>query len=198
MGPIPARTGQPQRSRRSPGSSRAYPRSHGATRARCRASTEFWGLSPLARGNRLHLHHGHLGRGPIPARTGQPVVSATTEVINRAYPRSHGATPTRPAKSFLKRGLSPLARGNQLFTSRGVNVKGPIPARTGQPPSSCKPSGMAVAYPRSHGATISASVKLPCISGLSPLARGNLAESARILMSVGPIPARTGQPNRKG
>ena len=157
MGPIPVRTGQPQRSRRSPGSSRAYPRSHGATRARCRASTEFWGLSPLARGNPCQLPGLAQRFGPIPARTGQPLAGPFCGGRCWAYPRSHGATSPVATKLAAPMGLSPLARGNLPSRIRHKTRAGPIPARTGQPRSPILLGWRRWAYPRSHGATAMAS-----------------------------------------
>ena len=51
------------------------------------------------------------------------------------------------------------------------------------------------AYPRSHGATVMLSLALLGSQGLSPLARGNHIQEARIGDGQGPIPARTGQPD---
>ena len=71
--------------------------------------------------------------GPIPARTGQP--NARHDGIGHlgAYPRSHGATPLAEIYAVLVKGLSPLARGNRACSLRRYFLKGPIPARTGQP-----------------------------------------------------------------
>ncbi len=51
------------------------------------------------------------------------------------------------------------------------------------------------AYPRSHGATLSAQLAALAHTGLSPLARGNLHRGVVDYSCVGPIPARTGQPS---
>ena len=91
-------------------------------------------------------------------------------------------------------GLSPLARGNHSDQSKQMLSTGPIPARTGQPPAQSQRSFRPRAYPRSHGATIIESSAAAGSSGLSPLARGNPRRGAGQLRSVGPIPARTGQP----
>ena len=92
QGPIPARTGQPLRQRPSSVNTRAYPRSHGATDIRRDYCGHANGLSPLARGNRLHSHTTPRPPGPIPARTGQPRWAGEGGYLERAYPRSHGAT----------------------------------------------------------------------------------------------------------
>ena len=51
------------------------------------------------------------------------------------------------------------------------------------------------AYPRSHGATAAASDMKIRAMGLSPLARGNQGDAIRPERTIGPIPARTGQPS---
>ena len=50
------------------------------------------------------------------------------------------------------------------------------------------------AYPRSRGATALSLVLRTPGTGLSPLARGNLARAVRALLGRRPIPARAGQP----
>ena len=71
-GPIPARTGQPPHGQARRPHLWAYPRSHGATLQEPLTPGDALGLSPLARGNQRQPHHGRIGSGPIPARTGQP------------------------------------------------------------------------------------------------------------------------------
>ena len=135
IGPIPARTGQPQRGRKALGLDRAYPRSHGATSTSGLVLTPGEGLSPLARGNLKELGITDNRTGPIPARTGQPGWSAWSSASDWAYPRSHGATQQAWASIKGQLGLSPLARGNLALPAPATLFSGPIPARTGQPPS---------------------------------------------------------------
>ena len=131
--PIPARTGQPTASRCLPLLWRAYPRSHGATEWGRTERAKIGGLSPLARGNpRLARLQSACAR-PIPARTGQPCSKPMRRVFERAYPRSHGATSWQVSDLLLSQGLSPLARGNRTASDAQIALKGPIPARTGQP-----------------------------------------------------------------
>ena len=91
-------------------------------------------------------------------------------------------------------GLSPLARGNHTPPSGRKAPKGPIPARTGQPPCLCARSMPPRAYPRSHGATWYCNLPDGRTTGLSPLARGNRWWRNGQSSAPGPIPARTGQP----
>ena len=92
-------------------------------------------------------------------------------------------------------GLSPLARGNRTLLLAVHSRWGPIPARTGQPPSRCRAESRKGAYPRSHGATKKDGGGWAMESGLSPLARGNPPRGIRPHYIEGPIPARTGQPS---
>ena len=192
--PIPARTGQPRVGQIQGARRWAYPRSHGATPSTCMAVRSAKGLSPLARGN-LAQDHQLLGEvGPIPARTGQPPQYRRHGPRDRAYPRSHGATATTTVVRLALTGLSPLARGNPLLPPLFPLRAGPIPARTGQPPPSCRTRRAEGAYPRSHGATFLRWRRCLCGGGLSPLARGNPRKPLPNRRARGPIPARTGQP----
>ena len=172
----------------------AYPRSHGATRLIQTRGAAPGGLSPLARGNQLQGIPRQAAQGPIPARTGQPDGQELDEDCTTAYPRSHGATGSRACPRTTIQGLSPLARGNRSNTARIIRGIGPIPARTGQPPRSGGAKRPVRAYPRSHGATLTAREQIGGVEGLSPLARGNRFCFMSSLPCVGPIPARTGQP----
>ena len=152
------------------------------------------GLSPLARGNRRLSGPCCRGKGPIPARAGQPGAAALLAALPGAYPRSRGATrqPGRPI--FCNRGLSPLARGNLNACRWNHADRGPIPARAGQPASRPARRPMNGAYPRSRGATDAGSASLGQSPGLSPLARGNLGLAGDQRGGQRPIPARAGQP----
>ena len=134
VGPIPARAGQPPHCASHAHGHRAYPRSRGATASARRARASQTGLSPLARGNRARIKRNPPGQGPIPARAGQPSVTAEDLRALGAYPRSRGATRNLPARGSKPEGLSPLARGNLGAAGHGHQVGGPIPARAGQPP----------------------------------------------------------------
>ena len=152
------------------------------------------GLSPLARGNQELTLGEKTWEGPIPARAGQPPWACGPQAYPRAYPRSRGATPSRPDFMRASAGLSPLARGNQAHGVSKKSWDGPIPARAGQPAADAVPIGGDGAYPRSRGATVSTRSHEAAGRGLSPLARGNPAPRRRRLGIFGPIPARAGQP----
>ena len=195
-GPIPARAGQPWVTRYSGKGKRAYPRSRGATAGVAASNASSKGLSPLARGNRTTGTVRGGGKGPIPARAGQPEVPGIKSPSLTAYPRSRGATSNRWRCRNSPSGLSPLARGN---LPRRVNRRihhGPIPARAGQPAAAAAPRHPKRAYPRSRGATRNTPCTQSSCRGLSPLARGNRHQVLNIRRWQGPIPARAGQPSR--
>ncbi len=76
--------------------------------------------------------------------------------------------------SWPERGLSPLARGNHSEVIQRSKLRGPIPARAGQPYTNLPEQLRERAYPRSRGATYVAELRKLGYLGLSPLARGNL------------------------
>ena len=153
------------------------------------------GLSPLARGNPRQHRQRHRQFGPIPARAGQPTRRHNIRHEIGAYPRSRGATTQRSDLKLLRQGLSPLARGNHIEKMVKRDRAGPIPARAGQPRSPARWDATAWAYPRSRGATGSDRATMASALGLSPLARGNPVNTVDAAITVGPIPARAGQPS---
>ena len=175
---------------------RAYPRSHGATARSLPGPKRGGGLSPLARGNQWWHRARHRFPGPIPARTGQPLIQNFQRHLQKAYPRSHGATCRSVRTTGATRGLSPLARGNPTNTAMAQMPSGPIPARTGQPELGGFQLETEGAYPRSHGATCVWWALSTMAMGLSPLARGNHERPRQAQQRSGPIPARTGQPSK--
>ena len=162
-GPIPAHAGQPISISGRSWASRAYPRSRGATGARLQDGCRVWGLSPLTRGNHARVPHAPRRRGPIPAHAGQPAAQHVISFIERAYPRSRGATENMNRIDGLDEGLSPLTRGNPGAALAGPGRPGPIPAHAGQPSASTSSPSWPGAYPRSRGATRRASQSEPAM-----------------------------------
>ena len=193
-GPIPARAGQPQHGQQHLAHLRAYPRSRGATSSHHNAAPAGEGLSPLARGNQPCRGASSGFIGPIPARAGQPARAGRRRTLGRAYPRSRGATAVMGAVPSANWGLSPLARGNLSRPTRRGCAGGPIPARAGQPRTDSPDCVLRRAYPRSRGATKSLPHWQGSTGGLSPLARGNPLVDRALVDTLGPIPARAGQP----
>ena len=116
----------------------------------------------------------------------------------RAYPRSRGATCAQVGFTVMEMGLSPLARGNPTKIFNNDWNSGPIPARAGQPGRQEPRDLVGGAYPRSRGATTFTRPLTHDYPGLSPLARGNPVVVAAVGGGVGPIPARAGQPQKRG
>ena len=98
------------------------------------------------------------------------------------------------AKRFALPGLSPRVRGNRYFMLMRRPLRGPIPARAGQPGGVHTASASLGAYPRACGATSRLQMLDQNHWGLSPRVRGNRATNLRRCWAPGPIPARAGQP----
>ena len=152
-GPIPARAGEPRAVSITSYRSRAYPRSRGGTHPAGRLQHLEWGLSPLARGNRLAVGHASIPVGPIPARAGEPHQAPGRCWSGGAYPRSRGGTTALLDFGDGVEGLSPLARGNRWCKRSTCPPWGPIPARAGEPSDQAQIKQLRRAYPRSRGGT---------------------------------------------
>ncbi len=135
LGPIPARAGEPRHSWHTRPWPRAYPRSRGGTGKSALQACTVWGLSPLARGNLVGSVCSPHGRGPIPARAGEPQKRSIDMDCVGAYPRSRGGTTLSTWYEQDRWGLSPLARGNPHRRQTPGECSGPIPARAGEPPA---------------------------------------------------------------
>ena len=131
------------------------------------------GLSPLARGNPLHIHDALARLGSIPARAGEPMVYRAPAATRKVYPRSRGGTVLDHAPPSLISGLSPLARGNRRACVGTPLHDGSIPARAGEPTNGTRLLDSRRVYPRSRGGTVEGILDLIGNKGLSPLARGN-------------------------
>ncbi len=136
--------------------------------------------------------------GPIPARAGQPATASMRPAKSWAYPRACGATARATGQTSRARGLSPRVRGNQLHRSTDHDPSGPIPARAGQPASKRGRCTASRAYPRACGATFDSGTQFLPFTGLSPRVRGNRLHNDHVVLQVGPIPARAGQPGLEG
>ena len=175
LGPIPARAGEPTQSQWASHQQRAYPRSRGGTVEELPPLLAVGGLSPLARGNQRYQGRSAKRGGPIPARAGEPHISTSHVAPSGAYPRSRGGTMKTMYAATDSEGLSPLARGNPDSAFVRESQLGPIPARAGEPPVAGSTGHTCRAYPRSRGGTSVRAEAKAALTGLSPLARGNLA-----------------------
>ena len=91
---------------------RVYPRVYGETGAGDDLSTQFEGLSPRVRGNRVYHVGTELRVGSIPACTGKPQPDAGGRRVSEVYPRVYGETFLSAAIWNRRKGLSPRVRGN--------------------------------------------------------------------------------------
>ena len=193
-GPIPASAGEPPSVRNRSMRSRAYPRQRGGTVRSGTTAQALWGLSPPARGN-LQRERGLQGRtGPIPASAGEPTPAAGGGTGWGAYPRQRGGTTGATGVDIQEWGLSPPARGNRIIRAPSSGGGGPIPASAGEPPPLEALPEAVGAYPRQRGGTDFDAGTLIFGQGLSPPARGNLADRIQAEAIAGPIPASAGEP----
>ena len=73
-------------------SSRVYPRVYGGTRHTFLGGGIGGGLSPRVRGNQTVEVGRRVGRGSIPACTGEPEANAVGDRNDQVYPRVYGGT----------------------------------------------------------------------------------------------------------
>ncbi len=159
-----------------------------------RQQTQFLGLSPHARGNRVGVARMRATWGPIPACAGEPDGPCSCGRGSRAYPRMRGGTYDRPGLVAVWLGLSPHARGNLSSLSVFHLWFGPIPACAGEPRTHSNALSASRAYPRMRGGTqLSQDIAAP-YRGLSPHARGNPSSDRIGSFRWGPIPACAGEP----
>ena len=150
------------------------------------------GSSPLVRGALPHPEAVLDRQGIIPARAGSTSTATIGDSITRDHPRSCGEHTLFSSLSFRAQGSSPLVRGALADFVYVRNGKGIIPARAG---STCK--GFMHHrhwrdHPRSCGEHRSATSRVRCATGSSPLVRGAPKYCDECGARVGIIPARAG------
>ena len=132
-------------------------------------------------------------RGPIPAGAGETSARATARRRPRAYPRWRGGNAVVVEYETGIKGLSPLARGKPDLGAVGHVRGGPIPAGAGETARARRRAAGMGAYPRWRGGNGGERLALADQRGLSPLARGKLAQLPRLAGAAGPIPAGAGE-----
>ena len=193
-GSIPAHTGEPWSLRIPPSPLRVYPRTHGGTRLPGLVRDDVEGLSPHTRGNRAPPSNVHQRRGSIPAHTGEPSTCPSPASALKVYPRTHGGTLASARATGPARGLSPHTRGNRMADDRVRELRGSIPAHTGEPGRAASEAAGLRVYPRTHGGTAAGLRDQHPWPGLSPHTRGNQLDRYRHTARDGSIPAHTGEP----
>ena len=193
-GTIPARAGEPLHTPYPTSFPRDYPRTSGGTGAGGQTPGRGWGLSPHERGNHEPAPERHAARGTIPARAGEPPAPRPSSLRARDYPRTSGGTLHCALPDRLVWGLSPHERGNQAPGVDGLERRGTIPARAGEPLPIGRQPLKGRDYPRTSGGT---SLKLSTSAnrwGLSPHERGNPELRVYVGHPERTIPARAGEP----
>ncbi len=170
---IPARAGEPLEARISSVADKVYPRACGGTRADFKCRCILAGLSPRVRGNRvwgnalveiersIPARAGNRrqtisrtsARGSIPARAGEPQRRLRLTCPPGVYPRACGGTYASEWAVEQEMGLSPRVRGNRRLSAAFYLKSGSIPARAGEPSSSCAGTLLLKVYPRACGGT---------------------------------------------
>ena len=151
-----------------------------------------WGSSPLARGLRIRLRSGSLGRRIIPARAGFTVEDLVGARPTPDHPRSRGVYEVTYLLPLPVPGSSPLARGLQPRQYCTENRGRIIPARAGFTPIQATPFRRERDHPRSRGVYKNTNVTGKRPTGSSPLARGLHMADGSVGRAYRIIPARAG------
>ena len=153
------------------------------------------GLSPRVRGNQHEATLFPKLSGSIPACTGEPFDLGAISVPLEVYPRVYGGTGCS-AKNFCGcTGLSPRVRGNRGGRRSVLISRRSIPACTGEPLQSARPSRTPMVYPRVCGGTTPGPSDDQDDEGLSPRVRGNQFAAKEQAQADRSIPACAGEPN---
>ena len=189
---IPARAGFTDGDRRVRARRRDHPRSRGVYCPPGTAGSGATGSSPLARGLRPSRPEHERGEGIIPARAGFTRRRAAPGRRPRDHPRSRGVYDPVTAPRSRGGGSSPLARGLRVDRGGRIHRRGIIPARAGFTSGAALRLARSVDHPRSRGVYDLREYRDEVRRGSSPLARGLLAEIARVAAWGRIIPARAG------
>ena len=150
-----------------------YPRACGGTTITKTIAATDYGLSPRVRGNPTRGRSLANGYGSIPARAGEPPLTAFCASRKGVYPRACGGTVPGVAGAVTGRGLSPRVRGNREHRRAAHERRGSIPARAGEPQAIPAGQRLPEVYPRACGGTGSNRIRIWQRVGLSPRVRGN-------------------------
>ena len=189
---IPARAGPTRRAWYPHLSPTDHPRSCGANGVGFVVVHATSGSSPLVRGQRFRTIQWRFRVRIIPARAGPTSRIRGNGMFGADHPRSCGANKSHANALLIRRGSSPLVRGQPGHFHGVQRVVRIIPARAGPTPSTPSTSLLMSDHPRSCGANASAAPAKTPDAGSSPLVRGQhgqttIAQSRRRI-----IPARAG------
>ena len=172
--------------------STAHPRSRGEHEGRTMSWCGCFGSSPLARGTSRICRDGQGVGRLIPARAGNIFAGLEVVFSHGAHPRSRGEHCIPCLEPNGITGSSPLARGTCPRTSHHGSALRLIPARAGNISWGTSWASPLTAHPRSRGEHVRLRIRLPALTGSSPLARGTSSEVADWVSSERLIPARAG------
>ncbi len=130
------------------------------------------GLSPLARGTQSDAIDALIDARFIPAGAGNTEGAEEYRIQNAVYPRWRGEHWCDSNCRTERRGLSPLARGTQIWGAPLMKSKRFIPAGAGNTAADSRAGHHRPVYPRWRGEHQLSDVSLAWRHGLSPLARG--------------------------
>ncbi len=160
---------------------RAHPRSRGEHFLRDIPPLSILGSSPLTRGALPAGHSTALYTGLIPAHAGSTAWKQFSSRSSRAHPRSRGEHGRGLQPNPHRWGSSPLTRGARTEVRKMLRLMGLIPAHAGSTRLR-SPSALCVrAHPRSRGEHSIAPSTQKSSVGSSPLTRGALGVSPRLL-----------------
>ncbi len=150
------------------------------------------GLSPLARGTLAKQTSGYAWCRFIPAGAGNTKFILINTAFVSVYPRWRGEHFTTIGGHATAHGLSPLARGTQIWGAPLMKSKRFIPAGAGNTAADSRAGHHRPVYPRwrgEHGPNTRPSIHAV---GLSPLARGTQLRRSTQLNKPRFIPAGAG------
>ncbi len=130
------------------------------------------GLSPLARGTLCRCQHCWRVIRFIPAGAGNTKFILINTAFVSVYPRWRGEHFTTIGGHATAHGLSPLARGTQIWGAPLMKSKRFIPAGAGNTNMGSAVNEIKTVYPRWRGEHRRGLTSRPSQTGLSPLARG--------------------------
>ena len=154
------------------------------------------GLSPLARGTRYITRLCSYLKRFIPAGAGNSCCRRTRRALPPVYPRWRGELAATKRCNAFSNGLSPLARGTQLWYGLDPFRVRFIPAGAGNSVGINAGAVPTTVYPRWRGELRNVWARGLERAGLSPLARGTPASPADVVNRRRFIPAGAGNSYR--
>ena len=169
-----------------------YPRWRGEHKSQVIVDFTLNVLSPLARGTLCRCQHCWRVIRFIPAGAGNTKFILINTAFVSVYPRWRGEHFTTIGGHATAHGLSPLARGTQIWGAPLMKSKRFIPAGAGNTAADSRAGHHRPVYPRWRGEHQLSDVSLAWRHGLSPLARGTPVHIRFLVARSRFIPAGAG------